>query len=43
MAEQELLIIMETLKEFQQVLLGHKIEMFTDHKNPTYEIIESFS
>ena len=34
---------METLKEFGNILLGHKIEVFIDHNNLTYETIESAS
>ena len=41
--EKELLIIVETLKDFQKILLGHGIEVFTDHNNLTYETIESAS
>ena len=43
MTEKELLIIVETLKYSQEILLGHEIEVFTDHKNLTYETIESAS
>ena len=41
--EKELLIIVETLKDFQKILLEHGIEVFTDHNIFTYETIESAS
>ena len=41
--EKELPSIAETLKESQNRLLGHKIEVFTYHKNLAYETIESAS
>jgi hypothetical protein len=35
--EQYLLFIVETLREFQNILLGYKIIVHTDHNNLTYE------
>ena len=41
--EKELLSIVENLKESRNIPLGHKIEVFTEQKNLTYEMIESDS
>ena len=37
MAERELLAIVETLKEFGNILLGSKSIVYTDCQNPTYK------
>ena len=43
MTEKELLRMLDTIKEFRNILLGHEIKVFTDDKDLTYETIESSS
>ena len=37
--EQELLSVIETLKEFQNILFGYEVIVYTDHKNLTHETL----
>ena len=39
--ERELLSIVETLKAYRNILLGHKIVVHTDHKNLVYKIFNT--
>ena len=35
--QRELLAIVESLKQFRNIIYGHEIDVFTDHQNLTYE------
>ena len=39
--EKELLSKVENLKDFRNILLGHHITVYTDHKNITYKIFNT--
>ena len=39
--ERELLAIVETLKEFKNILIGQQIRVYTDHKNLTYKVFNT--
>ena len=39
--EKELLSIVAYLKDFRNILLGHQITVYTDHKNPTNKVFNT--
>ena len=41
--EREILIIVETLKEFRTILPGQKLRIYTDHKNLTSRNFNTYS
>ena len=39
--EKELLSVVATLKEFRNIILGHQITVYTDHKDITYNFLNT--
>ena len=39
--DKEVLSIVTTLKEFRNIILGHQITVYTDHKNPTHKSLNT--